>query len=324
MKFSVKWFLLATMLATSLAVVTGCERVDESQRVVGQLESDRIELIAEFSEPIDARPVAEGASVEAGTLLLQQNGERVSARIAELEAVLEQQRARLAELTRGPRQEQIVASQANVAGARKDLDFREIEYQRAVDVHDRKLASPESLDRTKAALDAARATLEFHEARLAELLAGTTVEELRQAEGAVRQAEARLAAGRIDLERHSIIAPVDGVVDSILFELGERPSTGAPTVVLLAGDQPYARVYVPESQRAHIRVGTSASVHVDGIEEPYEGRVRWIASEAAFTPYFALTEHDRGRLTYLAKIDLERRDVRLADGVPVEALFLSN
>ena len=312
------------VLATSLALVVGCERVSNDQRVVGQLESDRIELVAEFSEPIVSRPVAEGTWVDAGTVLVQQNDDRARARIVELEAMLEQQRARLAELTRGPREEQILAEQANVAGARKDLDFREIEYRRALDVHDRKLASPESLDRAKAALDTARATLEFREARLSELLAGTTVEELRQAESAVQQAEARLASGRIDAARHAVLAPVDGLVDSILFELGERPQAGTPTVVLLAGDQPYARVYVPESQRAQVRVGTLASVHVDGIETPYEGRVRWIASEAAFTPYFALTEHDRGRLTYLAKIDLERRDVRLADGVPIEAEFVLN
>lgn len=309
-------------VAVCFLLVSACGGTEQAERIVGQLESDRVELVAEFAEPIVARPVAEGSWVEAGTLLLQQNDARASARVAELEAVLEQHRARFAELTRGPREEQILAEQANVAGARKDLDFRETEYRRALDIHNRRLASPESLDRAQAALDAARSTLEFHEARLAELLAGTTVEELRQAESAVRQAEARLASGRIDLQRHTLVAPVDGLVDSILYEVGERPPAGMPTMVMLTGDQPYARVYVPESLRAQISVGTEANVYVDGIETPYAGRVRWIASDAAFTPYFALTEHDRGRLTYFAKIDLERSDARLADGVPVEATFL--
>ena len=52
-----------------------------------------------------------------------------------------------------------------------------------------------------------------------------------------------------------------------------------------------------------------------------DGRVRWVSSEAAFTPYFALTEHDRGRLTYFAKIDLLNLDGRMPDGVPVEVEF---
>ena len=55
------------------------------------------------------------------------------------------------------------------------------------------------------------------------------------------------------------------------------------------------------------------------LEDLLPGKVRWVASEAAFTPYFALTERDRGRLTYEAKIDLDTGGRRLPDGVPVEA-----
>ena len=51
------------------------------------------------------------------------------------------------------------------------------------------------------------------------------------------------------------------------------------------------------------------------------GTVRWVSSEAAFTPYEALTERDRGRLSYEAKIDIDDRTRRLPDGVPLEAEF---
>ena len=301
--------------------LAGCDGTGQAPRVVGQLESDRVEIVVEFTEAIVERPVVEGQHVAARDLLLRLNDERAQTRVAELEAALEQHRARLAELTRGPRQELIVAEQARVAGARQEADFRTTEYARALDVHDRQLASPESLDRAKAALDAARSTLEFHEARLQELLAGTTVEELRQAESAVRQAEARSAASRIDLSRHTLLAPVDGIVDSLLYEVGERPPIGVPAVVMLTGEQPYARVYVPESLRVNLAPGTRAQVFVDGREAPYAGRVRWVASDAAFTPYFALTDHDRGRLSYVAKVDIEADGSRLPDGVPVEVSF---
>jgi HlyD family secretion protein len=88
-----------------------------------------------------------------------------------------------------------------------------------------------------------------------------------------------------------------------------------PVAIMLGGSQPYARVYVPEAIRIHVTPGTQATVHVDGLDRPLRGRVRWVAAEASFTPYFALTEHDRGRLTYVAKVDLDY------DGVPVEAEF---
>ena len=52
------------------------------------------------------------------------------------------------------------------------------------------------------------------------------------------------------------------------------------------------------------------------------GRVRWVASEAAFTPYYALTERDRGRLSYIAKVDIVEERERLPDGLPVEVEFV--
>ena len=55
---------------------------------------------------------------------------------------------------------------------------------------------------------------------------------------------------------------------------------------------------------------------------PVDGRVRWVASDPAFTPYYALTERDRGRLTYVAKVDITEERQRLPDGVPVEVEFV--
>jgi HlyD family secretion protein len=137
----------------------------------------------------------------------------------------------------------------------------------------------------------------------------------------VQQAEAALTAANVDRDRLVITAPADGVIDSLLFEPGERPPAGRPVAVLLTGANPYARAYVSESLRARVAPGDAARVFVDGLAEPIAGRVRWVASEAAFTPYFALTERDRGRLTYLAKIDLDHDGRRLPDGVPVEVEF---
>ena len=48
--------------------------------------------------------------------------------------------------------------------------------------------------------------------------------------------------------------------------------------------------------------------------------MRTVSQEAAFTPYYALTERDRGRLSYVAKIDLEGEVARaLPTGLPLEA-----
>lgn len=307
---------ISTCVASILLVA--CDSPDANRRIVGQLESDRIEITAEVAEPIIERTVIEGQSVVAGTLLISQDTSRIESRIAEAKASELQARARLDELIRGPRKELIVAAQANVRGAQDELEFRETDLARAQEVFERNLASQAIRDRAQAARDTAKAQLESFEAKLEELLTGTTPEELRQAEEAVNRAEARIVSLSIDLERHASVAPVDAVVDSLLFEVGERPAIGQPMAILLSGQQPYARVFVSESLRVHVTPGISAKIFVDGLEEPLAGRVRWVASEAAFTPYFALTEHDRGRLSFAAKVDILNADTRLPDGVPVE------
>ncbi len=305
-----------------LAPLAACTSSADEHRVVGELASERIELAAEVTEPIIEILVAEGAAISAGDVLLRQNSDRASARLAEATASLAQSQARLDELVRGPRAEQIRAARANVNGAVHDLEFRSADFERAKEVYEKKLASPETLDRAKAAFDAAQANLSLRRAQLEELLAGTTVEELTQAEQAVRQAEARRAYALVDVDRHTLRAPADGITDSRLFELGERPVPGQPVMILLAGKQPYARVYVPENLRVRIKTGTRATIYVDGLENAIDGRVRWVAAEAAFTPYFALTERDRGRLSYIAKVDIAEDRERLPDGVPVEVVFL--
>lgn len=312
-------YIVASLAVLSLAA---CDNSDNLNIVVGELASDRIELIAEVNEPILEILVAEGERVTAGQLILRQDDTRASARLREAEAAVGQAQARLDELVRGPRQEQIAQARANLAGANRDLEFRRTAFQRAKDLLEKELASPQTRDRAKAELDAAEANLALRRAQLQELLAGTTVEELEQAEQSLQQAQARRDSASLDVERHRLVAPVDGIFDSRLFEPGERPPAGQPVAVMLGGSQPYARIYVPERLRARVRPGTDARIAVDGTGASLTGRVRWVAHEAAFTPYFALTERDRGRLTYLAKVDIEEQRERLPDGVPVEVELL--
>ena len=313
---------LITTFALTGALLGACDTSGDAYRVVGELASDRLEITAEVSEPIVEIVTAEGAAVSAGQVLVRQDTSRAEAKLAEVESALLQQQARLDELLRGPRSEQISAARANVEGATQELAFRKNEFLRVRDVHAKGLASAELLDSARAARDGAQANYKQALAQLEERLAGTTIEELEQAEQAVKQVMARRDSAAIDLDRHVLKAPLDGILDSRIFELGERPAPGQPVVIVLGGKQPYARVYVPEALRVRVKAGTQARIHVDGLDAVIEGRVRWIASDPAFTPYFALTERDRGRLSYVAKVDITEQRERLPDGVPVEVEFL--
>ena len=95
---------LRSLIPLSICVaIAGCDSFSGDTRVVGQLESDRIEITAEVFEPIVKIAVKEGQRVSAGDLLLRQDNTRILFSIRVTEAALAQSKARLDELIRGVR-----------------------------------------------------------------------------------------------------------------------------------------------------------------------------------------------------------------------------
>lgn len=299
-------------------LLAACQQADEAQ-MVGTLERDRIELKVESNEPVIARHVRDGEAVTAGDLVLEQDASRAEARYEQQAALRDQAAARLAELERGPRQEAIRESRAQLESLQALTVNAAAERQRAREVYDKGLSSKSVLDNADAAWKSASAQETAAREALAALLNGTTPEELQQAVAALAAAEAAVAQTALDVERTQIRAPVDGRIDKVLFQLGERPPAGTTVAVLLDSARTFARVYVPEYLKATVRPEMPVRVRVDGLDKELQGRVRWVSADASFTPYFALTEHDRSRLSYLAEIDVEGA-ADLPVGVPLVAL----
>jgi HlyD family secretion protein len=242
---------------------------------VGTLERDRIELVAEASEPVVERPVREGERVKAGARILLLDPARYDARIDRAESARARAAARLAELVRGPRQERIAAARARLAGAEGTLVTARRDLERSRELFDQGVESQGRLDTRAATFQQARASRDSALADLEAMLEGTTSEQLAQARAALDEAKAALEELRIQAARLDVRAPSDGIVDALLYYGALR------------------------------------------------GRVRNVASDASFTPYYALTERDRGRLVYVAKVDLiDPAAAELPTGLPVEVVFV--
>jgi len=309
----------ALLLALGALLLTACDREPETF-MVGTLERNRIELKVESNEPIVAIHVRDGQAVVPGDPVLSQDPARAQDRLAQVSSQRDQAAARLAELKRGPREETIREARANLEVARAQRVNALADLERTRGVYERGLSSKGQLDRDETAYKTAIAREQAALEGLERLLNGTTVEELQQAEAALEAAQAQVRAAELDLARTHIIAPVAGTVDKVLYQLGERPPPGTTIAVLLDSSRSFARVYVPENLRSAVQPGDTLNVRVDGVAEPLQGRVRWVSADASFTPYFALTEHDRSRLSYLAEIDLEG-SADLPSGVPLQADF---
>jgi HlyD family secretion protein len=309
------------LVASALALLlVGCSR--EAPQALGTLEWDRVTLPAPASEKIVQIDVREGQQVAAGASLMQLELTYGRSQLDALKAQAAQSSAALSELHNGPRSEDIAQARAALAAAQAQARESQAYYARLQPLGARQLVAASELDRARAAAQSAQADVGRADAALAELLHGSRAEQVAQGEAALASAQANVSSQSVLLDKLALVAPRAGRVDSLPYKLGDQPAVGAPLVVLLVGEAPYARVYLPQALRNRLKVGDALQVQLQGQEatQVYSGKVRMIRSEPVFTPYFALTGQDAERLSYLAEISLGKDAAALPVGAPLKVL----
>ncbi len=298
-------------------LLAGCS--DEQSVALGTLERDRITHSATVNEVLIALPVARGSMVKQGDVLAQLDNTKQLARVAKVKADLESANAHFIKLKNGAREEEVARAQATLAANKANLVEAQQNYHRAVEIVAKDLAPKISLDSAKANLDAATANVEAAKQQLTELTNGTRVEDLQVAAANVKAQQALLSAEEKLLSELNITATRDGLLDNLPWNLGERVTLGSPVAIVLAGEAPFARIYLPQQARAKLKVGDSLTVTIAEQSEQINGTVRWLSHEAAFTPYYGLNQYNRTRLMYLAEVQLPAKYQDLPSGLPVEA-----
>ena len=210
--------------------------------------------------------VREGQQVEAGAPLMQLELTRTQSQLAAVQAQAQQSREALAELEAGPRSEDIAQARANCPPRRRRPPMRvlitppaPLGRQQLVAASDVDPPAPPPATRT--ARCAPRRPRCWNWSRHAH----------RTGRAGRARGRRRRSAGRDPgrtLEKLDVVAPRAGRVDSLPYKLGDQAPVGPPLAILLVGDAPYARVYVPEPIRANVKVGQAARVFVDGREAP--------------------------------------------------------
>jgi len=288
------------------------------QPLLGTTEWDRVELVAEASEPVLEVAAREGAIVKAGDVLVRLDPRRADADLASAEAEITRIDAQLLEQRNGFRSEEIDEARARVAAANARVTANSRDLERAKVMRAKKLMPQAEVDRVQQLVDTSRAERKEADAALRLVLAGTRNEQIEQSEAQRAAAVARRDHAALVRERLDVRAPAAGQVDAVNVEPGDQPMVGGSVVTLLSGSA-YVRVWVLESQRATLAPGTMATVHVTGIAQPYTAKLRWVRSDPGFTPYYALTGDDASRLSYMAEFALEgEAAAKLPAGLPVQ------
>src|SRR4026207_1947032 len=188
-----------------------------------------------------------------------------------------------------------------------------------------------ALDETaeKAAREQIEAALVLSEAELArqEKLFRTGVaatQDLDRARSTRDQDRRRLTQTDWSFDQKKQAAPQSGLVYDTLFRQGEWIPAGKPVVVLLPPQNIKVRAFVPETRIGSIRYGDTAQVTVDGVKDPFLGKVSYISPRAEYTPPVIYSRESRQKLVFMIESIFDPQvSANLNPGQPVDVEFRS-
>ena len=188
-----------------------------------------------------------------------------------------------------------------------------------------------ALDETaeKAALDMARAALVLSEAEFARQeklfrMGPAAAQDYDRARSTRDQDRQRVAQAEWNFNQKRQAAPLAGLVYDTLFRQGEWVAAGKPVVALLPPQNIKVRAFVPETQVGSIHYGDTTQVTVDGVPDPFIGKVSYISPHAEYTPPVIYSRESRAKLVFMIESVFDPEISRgLHPGQPVDVEFKS-
>ena len=160
------------------------------------------------------------------------------------------------------------------------------------------------------------------QARLDDLVAGPTAEEMAVAEATVRLAQAQADVLQAQLARFALTSPVDGVVLDQALRAGEIAAPAATILTVADLSQVTLSVYVPENRIGQVWLGQPVQVTVDSFPgQTFTGQVTRISDEPEFTPRNVATKEERLNTFYAVEVRLSNPEGLLKPGMPADASF---
>lgn len=267
-------------------------RAPRGLQVSGTIECRDVSVGSLVGGRVAAVHVDEGATVARGDALVTLEADLLDLSIREQRGRVEEARARLSLVKKGPRSEEL-------ARARVDWENAESDRQRIEALLRKGIVSAQQCE-------VARTAAETRRQLLVELRNGSRAEDVTAAYAALTREESRLAYLERQREETIVRAPADGVVQSLDLRPGDLVAASQAVASILEPSQLWVRVYVPEPKLGLVSVGQAADVTIDSFpDRPFRARVTEIGSKAEYTPRNVQTLEQRSDTVFAVKLVLD-------------------
>lgn len=317
-----------------------------------RIATDLVTVSSKREGQLYALEVEEGQMVEAGAVLA-----RLDSRIQELEAQaiearllgmqadrerLVSERAMQGETTGSrisARNSELVAAEAKRASLRAELALANQDLARVEKLYSTKVISRARLDSARAAVgrlksDVAEAEAQMQRARGA--IAETEAErgevdmiaqEIAMLGHSATALKAELEQKRVEIQEHTLVAPIGGVIDRLFIEQGEYVREGQRLLMMHNPKEVWVEANIKETEIRNLKIGQVAHISVDAFpDHSFLGSVARVGT--ATTAKFALlpTPNPSGNFTKITqrvpvRINLDKTEAgefHLSPGMMVE------
>lgn len=276
--------------------------ITQTVSATGKVQSEvDVKIAPEVSGEIVQLPFREGTKVKKGDLL-------VAIKPDFYQAQVEQEQANLA------------SANANAVQAKAQLAKAQEDLTRSADLFNKKLISDSDYTAAKTAVDVAQAAYD------------SSLAQIRRTEGSLKEA-------RDQLTKTVIYSPIDGTVNSLANEVGERVAGtgsygGAEIMHVSDLNHMEVRVNVNENDIVNVKVSDKAKITVDAFpNRKFAGEVKEIGAAAKvqgqntqdevtnFVVKIRITDQDVGlRPSMSGNADIETKTVENAVAVPIQSV----
>jgi HlyD family secretion protein len=282
-----------------MAVAALFGSADASTGYQGYVEADYVRVGVPDPGTLELLAVRRGDMVQAGDLLFALDDTAERAARDEAAARLAQAAARLADLRKGERPEEIAALEAERRQAEASLALTKSELDRQQKLFDTKVTAESRLDEARSAYRRDVARIAELDAEIATAGLGGRSDAVAAAAADVAAARAALAQAEWRLSQRSAAAAMAALVDDTLYAEGEHVGAGKPIVSLLPPGNLFVRFFVPETELGRIAVGQRFTVTCDGCAGPIAARVSFVSPDAEYTPPVIYSEGRREKLVFM-------------------------
>lgn len=261
----VLYFILGLSALFALFLVTSDNLAPFTTQAQLHIPTSRI--AAEVSAPVVELVVKNGQQVKKGDLLVRLDSARYELALTQANAALVE-----AEQTFQANQQHLYGAQATLRQREQEAANSDRKLKRNEQLISRKLISQEALDDSRAkrvvdqqAVESARASVSQIEAELAQ----------SSENGALAVAHARVDLARLDLEKTTIVAPVDGVISNLNLNSGTYVNAGSPVLFLVDRNHAWVNADFNEKGVTKLNEGTQVRVVFDALPgEIYQGTIQ--------------------------------------------------